>query len=222
MSNSKIASRILYILLGISVVVLLNFYISPKLVDQKAYDAKVAKIGASSTNTVMNVTKDLQAADSLGTSADSSAVDSMTSDSSAMVQTMQQNNASMSSENTPAVHFNFFEKLDYYRIDIALTWGYILILITALIALVFPAIYMFTNPTNMVKTLIILVVIAVLIGIAYLLSSDTPLVMPGYTGTDNTNPVVLRRVDTGLIFMYFALGLAVLSILYSEIAKYFK
>jgi hypothetical protein len=60
------------------------------------------------------------------------------------------------------------------------------------------------------------------VGVAYMLGSDTPLNIIGYEGTDNKDPQVLRFVDMGLISMYFVLGLTVLTILYSEIARYFK
>ena len=50
---------------------------------------------------------------------------------------------------------------------------------------------------------------------------DTILKIPAYSGTDNV-PSVLKKVGTGLISMYILLGLAVLTIVYTEISKYFK
>ena len=44
MSFSKLASIILYIVLGISVVVLLFFYFGDKLVNEQAYQAKVSQM----------------------------------------------------------------------------------------------------------------------------------------------------------------------------------
>ena len=86
------------------------------------------------------------------------------------------------------VHFTFFETLVYHKTDIALTWGYILVLLTAINCYCFPIIHMFFNPATMVRTLIVLVVVAVLIGGAYMLGSDTPLKIPGYQGTANSDP----------------------------------
>ena len=92
-----------------------------------------------------------------------------------------------------------------------------------LLAIVFPLIHMFSNPSTMIRTLIIL-------GrycrygrrSVYAWISDVPLNIPGYKGTDNSDPHTLKLVDMGLISTYFILGLTMLSILYSEIAKYFK
>jgi len=102
-----------------------------------------------------------------------------------------------------------------------LVWAYILGGITAGLALTFPIINVIQNPKSAKKGLFVILGIAVLIFIAYSLASDHVLNIPGYDGKDNVTKT-LKFTGTGLITMYILAGLAVLSIIYSEIAKYFK
>lgn len=213
MSFSKIASIVLYVVVGITVPILILFYFGENLVNSERYQAKVQKIeNPVEKTTVSSVNLDLQSADSLAVSADSS--------------TVTQTQAPAETEVTPVVatevNFTFMEKLVYYKTDVAIIWGYILLLIAAITALIFPIIYAIVHPANMVRSLLVLVGVAVLVFVSYLLSSGEPIEIIGYTGTDNSNPAALKMIDTGLIFMYFVLGLALFSILYAEIAKYFK
>ena len=102
-----------------------------------------------------------------------------------------------------------------------LLWAGILAGLTAVLALVFPLINMVTNPKAAKKTLFVLVGVAVLVFIAWLLASDAILDMPYYEGKDNV-PSTLKLAGTGIFTAYILAGLAILSILYSEIVKYFK
>jgi len=102
-----------------------------------------------------------------------------------------------------------------------LIWAAILVIITAGLAVVFPIISLVTNLKSAKRGLFILLGVAVLIFIAYTLASNEVLSIPGYTGTDNV-PGILKFAGTGLFTTYILAGLAVLSILYSEIANYFK
>jgi hypothetical protein len=120
------------------------------------------------------------------------------------------------------VNLTFMETLVFNKTDIALVWAYILVIVTLLIALAFSIAFMFSNTRSLVRGLLVLAGAAVLVLVAYLLGSETPLDIIGYEGTDNSDPQVLKLVDMGLISTYFVLGLVVLSILYSEVAKYFK
>ena len=102
-----------------------------------------------------------------------------------------------------------------------LVWAAILVIITAGLALIFPIINLVTNIKSAKKGLFTLLGVAVLIFIAYTLASNEVLSIPGYNGTDNI-PGILKLAGTGLFTTYILAGLAVLSILYSEIANYFK
>lgn len=102
-----------------------------------------------------------------------------------------------------------------------LLWAGILAGLTALLSIVFPIINVVTNPKAAKKTLFTVLGVAVLIFIAWLLSSDAILDMPHYDGTDNV-PSTLKLAGTGLFTAWILVVLAILSILYSEIVKYFK
>ncbi|HYW95374.1 MAG TPA: hypothetical protein VE870_07295 [Bacteroidales bacterium] len=226
MSFSKLASITLYIVLGISVVVIVFFYFGDKLVNEQAYQAKVTQLENQS-----NVQSGFDFQQDMGTDTVGQAADTTAAGEAAMADTTKADTAAAApvveqiappAPTPEPVDFTFFESLVYNKTDIALGWAYILFVLTAFISIVFPIIHMFSNPATMVRTLIILVVVAVVIGGAYMLGSDTPLKIPGYQGTDNSDPQTLKLVDMGLLTTFFILGLTLLSILYSEIAKYFK
>jgi hypothetical protein len=227
MSFSKLASTILYIVLGISVVVIVFFYFGEKLLDEQAYQAKVNQLqNQSSIQSGFDFQKDM-GADSLNQAADTTALgkeamaDTTAADTAAAPIAVENINPPAVQQAEP-VNFTFYERLVYYKTDIALVWSYLLVLITAVFAVVFPVIHMFSNPATMIRTLIILVIVAVLIGGAYMLGSSAPMNIPGYQGTSASDPKTLKLVDMGLLSTYFIFGLTLLSILYSEIAKYFK
>ncbi len=210
MSFSKIPSYLMYMIVGITVLIMGLFYFGDSLIDTNQYNAKLKKIENSAVkSSEANIIKDLQSADSLSVQADSSV-------------TEESNVIEPAAVPTNISRLNFMEKLVYNKTDIAIMWGFLLLLIAVITALIFPMIYTLANPSNIIRSLLVLVGIAILIGVSYLFASDTTINIPGYLGTDNSNPVVLKVIDTGLIFMYFMLGLALLSILYAEVAKYFK
>jgi hypothetical protein len=105
--------------------------------------------------------------------------------------------------------------------DVILKYAYVLVIIAALFAILFPLIQLFLHPQNLKKVLITIGAVAVIVLVSRSLASDEILTLTGYTGSDNV-PSVLKNVGNGLITMYILLGLAILSILYSEIAKFFK
>lgn len=208
----KVVGYLLYLIFGISVIIMALFYFGEKLIDQKAYDAKMAKIEAQAEPVYTQVPSEEIIAD------ESSAEEG----EEETVQLAPPVVPQVQSESIKSVKFSFFEKLVYYKTDIAIIWGYILLGLTLVLALVFPLILMFSSVKNLLRTLGFLAAAAVLVVIAYALASGTPIPIPGYDGTDNYDPVVLKLVDTGIFLTYFLTGLALLSILYSEVAKAFK
>ncbi len=102
-----------------------------------------------------------------------------------------------------------------------LLWAFILMILTLIVALVFPLIYIIMNPKSAIRLVIILAVVAVFVFIAYSLGSDEIMNMPGYNGPDNVGPV-LKKADAGLILAFFLLIGALGSILYTEISKIVK
>jgi hypothetical protein len=117
----------------------------------------------------------------------------------------------------------FQEEINAYGsvLDLFIGWAYVLIAIGAAAAIIPSIIMMVTQPKNAVKSVISIVVIAVIVLIAYVLSDGTPLDLPGYTGNDNV-PSMLKFGDTMIFTMYFLLAGAVLSQIYSGVAKMFK
>ena len=78
-----------------------------------------------------------------------------------------------------------------------------------------------SQPKKALVSVISIVLLLVIVFIAYSYASDEVLNMPTYDGPDNV-PGTLKWSGAGLITAYILLGLAVLSILYVEIAKLFK
>ena len=212
MSFSKIASIVLYIILGITIPILILFYFGDTLVNTEKYQAKVQKIeNPVQKSSGTNVAMDLQSADSLSGNTDTS-----------VIQQSQNVRGAVTAPGEKEVNFSFVEKLVYYKMDVALVWGYILLLIAGITALIFPVIYAIMHPANLIRSLLVLIGVGVLIMVSYLLSSGETMEIIGYTGTDNSDPAVLKLIDTGLIFSYFMLGFSLLAIVYAETSNYFK
>lgn len=224
MSFSKISQIALYIVMGISVLVLGFFYFGENLIDMDAYNAKVEKLNAPDTDLAFNYMQDLaiEEVDSLATESDSTEM--VTSENEAGIEpaAVEEVAESTSDEVKEDAGFNFMQTLIHHKTGIALVWAYILVGITLLVVVGFSLVQMFSNTKALVKSLIVLAAVAVLVGLAYMLGSDVPMDITGYEGTDSSNPKVLKLVDMGLISTYFMLGLLLLSILATEVTKYFK
>lgn len=104
--------------------------------------------------------------------------------------------------------------------DTILTWAFILVGVAIVAALIFPLITMVLNPKNAKKTLIGLGVIVVVVFIAWVFSSDEVLQLA--TDHKDNVPQVLKFAGTQLGTMYTLLGLAILSIFFTEIRSFFK
>ncbi|TVR73533.1 MAG: hypothetical protein EA408_04310 [Marinilabiliales bacterium] len=101
-----------------------------------------------------------------------------------------------------------------------LIWAYILVGIALLSALLFPTVMMIMNPKNAKKTLIGIGVIAVIVFISWQFASDD--ILPLAVDNPDNVPHVLKLAGTQLGTMYILLGLAILSIFYTEIRGLFK
>jgi hypothetical protein len=102
-----------------------------------------------------------------------------------------------------------------------LKWAYVLLVIAALMALVFPLIFIAGNLKSAKRLGIVIVIGALLIFISNRLASDEVLNLIQYTGPDNV-PGTLKIVGTFLIFTYILGIVAILSILFSAIANLFR
>lgn len=225
MSYTKISSIALYVVAVISLAVILFFYIGPRTVDIDELEARVEQL----TTEGMIADQPAAPAETDSTAVDNAAADStgMAGDSTAV--------AAASSAAVPPVldvtpeeidlrdHLSSWELMVYKRTDYALGWAYILLAIAAIAAVMFPLINIVTDIKAILRLLAVFAGAAILLLVSYFVfASDTAIDILGYTGTDNSDPVTLKWIDTGLFSTYIIFGLALLSILYSEVAKIFK
>jgi len=228
MSKHKISSVILYVIVAISLVVMLFFYVSPSTVkDIVELDSRITEL------TTTDIIQDAEVEPVI----DSTAVDSLTTDSEVIAEGDSASTAEVIEEVPPMVeeevavveeidlrdHMTGWEILVYKRTDIALRWAYILLAITIIASLLFPVIYLVSNVKALVRVLAVVGGAAALFLLAYFVFSDAnPIKITGYLGTDNSDPGVLRMVGTALYTTYILFGVALLSIVYSEVIKIFK
>lgn len=104
-------------------------------------------------------------------------------------------------------------------VDGMLYWAYILLGLTIAAAIILPAVNLAKNPKGALRSLIGLAVIVIVAGVAYALSDSAPIITAANT---YDNPTELKLSDMGLYVTYTALGVAVLSIVVSEIYNVFK
>ena len=216
MAFSKITRIILFILAGISLVVVLFFYVSPKTVDFDGMELRVqeAQNPVDMTPLAPLPTVDTTAVDEEG----NAIVDTTVAEVAAPVIPM----APPPEPKAASEVLSGWELLVWNRIDIALVWAYILVLLTAIAAIVFPLISILTNPKGLIRLAIVLAGAAVLVLVSYLMASGSPLEIIGYTGTGNSDPGTLKMVDTTLFVVYILFGMALASILYAIVSKAFK
>jgi hypothetical protein len=219
MAFSKLTRLILFVVAGISLVVVLFFYIGPKTLDYDALELKV-----ENTLTPMDLTPIAQIPE-----IDTSLTDSVAiAENLAAVERAEEEAAAAAIEamNAPppdlGEELSGWERLVYFRTDVALVWAYILVLITAIAAIVFPLIAVISHPKALIRLLLVLAGAAVLVVVSYVLSNDKPIDIIGYTGTGNTDPGTLKMIDTVLFITYMLFGLALGSILYSIVSRAFK
>ena len=213
MAFSKITRIILYLVAGISLLVVLFFYIAPKTVDD--YDELEMRVVEARNPVDMSPVAPLPAVDT--TVQDSTAVEA-TEDVVEIAVPVIADNSDVNLKEL----FSGWEYLVYFRTDIALIWAYILILITLIASIVFPLISVLTNPKGLLRLGAVLVGAAILVVISYLMSNDTPLDIIGYSGTGNSDPGTLKMIDTVLFVTYILFGMAFASILYAIVSKAFK
>lgn len=215
MGFSKVTRIILYVVAGISLLVILFFYVSPRTID---YDALEMRVEEAKNPVDMTPAAPLPTVDS--TEVDSSANAAMAatdaqgpSETARVEETLDVNLGKIMSG---------YEYLVWFRTDIALIWAYILVVLTLIASIVFPLIAVLSNPKGLIRLGAVLAGTAVLVIVSYLLSSDTPIDIIGYTGTDNSDPATLKMIDTVLFVTYMLFGLALASILYAIVSRAFK
>ena len=220
MAFSKLTKIILWVVAGISLIVVLFFYIGPKTVGD--YDVMVDRVddalaGVDITPLAPMPVIDTSLTDSIAIVENIAAVQQAEEEYFAAATA-----AAEAPQKTVKELTTGWEALLYFRTDIALMWAYILILITLIAAVAFPLVAVISNPKALIRLLIVLAGFAVLVVVSYLLASDTAMEIIGYEGTGNTDPGTLKMVDTVLFVTYMLFGLALGSILYAITSKAFK
>jgi len=106
--------------------------------------------------------------------------------------------------------------------NIFILWAYVLTGIAVGFAVIFPIFQMITNPKNTKKSLLGILALVVVVGIAYVLSSTQQL---GITNVDLVQydvPSTLKYAGTMIHTVYVLAILAIVTMLYTEVAKIFK
>jgi hypothetical protein len=234
MSYSKISSITLIVVATISLIVILFFYISPRTVDIAELDARVEQlltegalpsepepgVATDVDTTVVDTTAaeslEIAEADTVVAEEDTAAV-AITADEEMPITGITPEEVDLRD------HLTNWELMVYKRTDYALNWAYILLAIAAIAAIAFPLINIVTDVKAILRLLMVAGAAAVLLLVSYFVfASDTSIQILGYTGTDNTNPVALKWIGTGLFSTYIIFGIAIISILYFEVVSIFK
>jgi len=106
-------------------------------------------------------------------------------------------------------------------LDTLMNFTYILVGATIVLLILFEIFHIVTNPSSAKGTLINVVLIAAVIGVARMMADGTPLKIIGYEGSDNV-PSMLILTDVGLYVFYILFGVTLAAILFAEISKNFK
>jgi len=218
MAFSKLTKIILFVVAGISILVILFFYLGPKSVSD--YDALVDRVDNAISGADIAPLAPLPVIDTSLT--DSVAI----AENLATVQKAREERLAAPVVKLPVPSVKDvttgWEYLVYNRTDIALIWAYILVLITLLASIGFPLVAVMSNPKALVRLLAIIAGAVALVVVSYLLAKDTPIEIIGYDGTENSDPGTLKMIDTVLYVTYLLFGLALGSILYAIISRVFK
>jgi hypothetical protein len=103
-------------------------------------------------------------------------------------------------------------------LDFGLYFFYFLLGVAVLSALVFPIINAIKTPKALLRSLAGVLILLVLFGIAYMLSSDEVSAKNAVFVTSSGS----RMISAGLILFYITLILSAVLVVYSEITKAFK
>ena len=117
------------------------------------------------------------------------------------------------------------EQMEHGVTDTFIGWAYILFFVCAILAfLVFPlwgfVQQIIDNPKSVVKTLVIIAAVALVCIVSYALADGS---FNSITDTlVETNETELKWSGAGLNALYISLGIAVLAVIYAEVAKKFN
>lgn len=105
-------------------------------------------------------------------------------------------------------------------LDTMLWWGYILVILSAALALIMPLFGIAQEPKKAVKSLLGLGLLVVIFLVSYGMASGDPIQLASGKTFDNTTQLIFS--DTSLYAMYIMFGCVVLSLVVTEIYKAVK
>ncbi|PCJ82103.1 MAG: hypothetical protein COA57_13650 [Flavobacteriales bacterium] len=107
--------------------------------------------------------------------------------------------------------------INCWPLDSFVTYTYILLVVCLILVVVASLADLIIHPEKIKGTLIGFISLGVVLGISYVLASDV--VMPYYEGI---NPTVSKISGTGLYAFYLLFVLAIISIVFSSVVRFFK
>ena len=107
-------------------------------------------------------------------------------------------------------------------VDYLMFFAYAIFCVTLISALVFAVLPLFRNVKKAIPALIGIVGAAAFYFICYLLSSGEPFTITTGTGVETTSGAVMRFVEANMFMTYIAVLAALLAILFTSVANYFK
>jgi len=106
--------------------------------------------------------------------------------------------------------------------NIFILWAYALTGIAVGFAVIFPIFQMITNPKNTKKSLMGIAALAIFVVIAYGISSSEALGITNSELVEFDVPSVLKYAGTMINSIYILAAFAIVSMIYTEVAKIFK
>lgn len=104
--------------------------------------------------------------------------------------------------------------------ELFINWAKILLIVAVIVMVLSPIYGFITNPQNIVKMLISVVVMVVIVGVAYALAGNS---FTDYRLEElDTTAETSKLVGVGLYTTYIAFGLTVVAIFYASVIKIFK
>ena len=104
--------------------------------------------------------------------------------------------------------------------ELFINWAKILLIVAVIVMVLSPIYGFITNPQNLVKMLISIVVMVVVVGVAYVLAGNS---FTDYRLEElSTTAETSKLVGMGLYATYIAFGLTVVAIFYASVIKIFK
>lgn len=119
-----------------------------------------------------------------------------------------------------AAMFYFSSIEENTLVSVMMRWAYILLVATAVIAIISPIFGFIQQPKNAIKMLISLGIVAVIVVISYSIAGNT--FSEARLLDLKTTAETSRLVGMGLLFTYITASIAIIAILFSSFSKFFK